>query len=117
VSFLARFFGTSESTFVEKEVLKKLPKSVTIRFTPEFDDEGNPIVFISSPEHEGIISEARSHREALANARDAILTYFDVPRACAGLIKFTVEDAPQDNASDGVSIRIHVFRLKDSSHA
>lgn len=92
VSIIRAFTGSS---FVEKEVMAKLPKTVPIKFVPELDEEGNPMIFIFSPKYEGIISQARSMDEAMKNAHDAILTHFDVPRECAKAIKFNVVEAQQ----------------------
>ena len=119
MSWLRLFTGKSESPFVRDEVLKRLPKSITIEFISEFDHEDNPIIFICSPEHDGLISEARTNSEAIENASDAILTYFDVPRSCANLIEFDVSDVSQRSfdLDVGCSIRVREFKLKQLVHA
>ena|SRR3989344_3758231 len=118
MTWLQKFFGKSDSSFVRQEILAHLPKSVTMEFIPELDTEGNPIIFIHSPEHEGLLSEARNYKEAIENAQDAILTYFDVPYDCAVLVQFDVEDIAQKHISMGEneSIRICEFRVRDPAH-
>lgn len=99
-SFLLRMFGIkafSNSAFVENEVLQRLPKSIPIQFTAELDETGDPIIAISSPEFEGIVSEARTREEAIRNAHDAILTYFDVPRSLAKMVEYRIEEAPDQS--------------------
>lgn len=119
MNWLRIFTGRSDSTFVKEEVLDRLPTSIKVRFTSEFDADDNPIIFISSPDYEGIISEARTYPEAIDNAQDAILTYFDVPRDCASLIEFDVIDAAQSTMDiEGQdSIRVREFKIKELSNA
>lgn len=119
MSWINRFLGRSECNFVRKEVLSNLPKSIIIEFIPEFDENGDPIIFIHSPEHENLISEARTNDEAIENAQDAILTYFDIPRECAVLIDFDIEDASQPKISfdNHESIRICNFKVKELANA
>ena len=119
MKWFSNFAGTSDSTFVREEVLKNLPEKVTIKFASEFDENDNPIIFICAPEHEGLISSAKTNDEALANAQDAILTYFDVPRECAQLVEFEITEISQNSLDlEGQdSIRIREFKLKEPTHA
>ncbi len=118
VSWFSKFFGRSDCTFVSEEVLRNFPKSITIEFIPEFDDDDNPIIFICSPDYDGLISEAKSKKEAIENAQDAILTYFDVPRECADLIEFDIEDVKKPTLDiEASSIRVREFRIKKCTHA
>jgi len=117
MNWFSRYFnGNSSSEFVRREVIDRLPKSIIIQFLSEFDEQGNPIIFISSPEPncEGIISEARTSKEAIHNAQDAILTHFDVPRDCAELIEFEVEEVKQLtlDPEDRSRIRTQNFQLR-----
>lgn len=124
-SFLSHMTGFirafTRSRFVENEVLKKLPKSIPIQFAPEFNEEGQLNIIISSPEYEGIVSEAKSMEEALMNAHDAILTYFDVPRDCAKLIQYKVTEENQETMQLSDCDESHIlrrsFRLKQLAHA
>lgn len=113
------FKGKSDSTFVREEVLKRLPKSITIEFITEFDSDNNPIISICSPTNEGLISEARTFPEAIENAQDAILTYFDVPREVACLIDFDIEEVEQQQLADESrhSILIKEFKLRELTNA
>lgn len=118
-SLIRAFTG---STFVQKEVLSKLPLSVRIKFTPEFNENGDLIIFISSPDYPGIISEAKTMDEAFANAHDAILTYFDVPRACANAIKFDVVEKQRPSktnisSEDSSAVLVKDFKLKQMANA
>lgn len=81
----------NQSQFVNEEVIKNLPTTIFIEFTIGFTDEGRPVITITSPEHEGLLSEAYTEKEAFENAVDAILTYFDVPRDIARLIEYKME--------------------------
>ena len=78
------------SSFVHREVLSHLPRSVSVEFSLEFTEKGDTCIAISSPEYAGILSEARTMEEAYGNALDAILTFFEVPRACANAIQSKV---------------------------
>lgn len=93
----------SHSTFINQEVIKNLPPSVLIEFTIGFTEDGRSVITISSPEYEGILSEAYSDQEAFDNAVDAILTYFDVPCEIAKLIEYKMEIVERKN--DHVVIR------------
>ncbi|MBT3293286.1 hypothetical protein HN512_02870 [Candidatus Peregrinibacteria bacterium] len=119
MNWLNKFTGKSDSSFVREEILKRLPSSITIQFISEFDDNGDPIIFICSPDHEGLISEARTHALAIKNAEDAILTYFDVPKDCAALIEFNIEEVKQTRISlgDSGSVIVQEFKVKEPSYA
>ena len=119
MKWFGNFSGTSKSTFVTEEVLKNLPKTVTIKFASEFDKDDETVIFICSPDHEGLISSARTNKEAISNAQDAILTYFDIPRECAQLIEFEVTNISQSSLDlEGQdSIRIREFKVKELTHA
>ncbi len=106
-----RIKAFSGSHFVRKEILSRLPRTITIEFTAELDDKGEPIIAIWSPDYSGILSEARSYEEAIENAHDAILTFFEVPRRCANLIEYTVEDVPDISRKDHERIRLKKFNL------
>lgn len=108
-----RMKAFSGSHFVRKQILSKLPRTITIEFTAELDDKGEPIIAIWSPDYSGILSEARSYEEAIENAHDAILTFFDVPRRCANLIEYTVEDIPNIPRKDQDRIRLKKFNLNE----
>ena len=83
----------SGSRTVEREILERLPHSITIEFSLEFDDDDNPIIFINAPEFPGLVSQSSPNiKEAIDTAIDAILTYFDVPRECANLIEYTTSE-------------------------
>lgn len=114
-----RIRATSGSAFVRREIMKNLPKSIRIEFTSEFTDNGDPIIAITSPDFAGILSEARSNDEAIANVHDAILTYFNVPRQVAKLIEYVVEDVPEQEAmaSFQSQTRLQVFKLKSEEIA
>lgn len=119
MSWFHSFTGKSSSSFVREEVLKRIPRSITIQFITEFDAENNPIIFICSPNYEGLISEAKTYPEAIQNAQDAILTYFDVPRDCASLIEFDIEEVQQPSFDDDGrhSILVKEFKLKEFANA
>jgi predicted RNase H-like HicB family nuclease len=119
MSWLNKFTGNSQSAFVREEVLKNLPRSIVIKFLSEFDDKGDPVIFICSPEHTGLISEARTNEEAIEKAQDAILTFFDVPRECAKLIEFDIEEVSQTSMAtgDSASVIIQQFKVRELSHA
>lgn len=119
MQWFKRFCGRSDSSFVEEEVLKHLPISITIKFLSEFDKDDNPIIFICSPDYDGLISEAQTSEEAISNAQDAILTYFNVPRAVAALIEFNIETVTSSSPEDGQdSIRIRKFKvIKEAAYA
>ena len=89
----------NHSHFVNEEVIKNLPATILIEFTIGFTDEGKPVITISSPQYEGILSEAYNDQEAFENAVDAILTYFDVPHEIAKLIEYKMEivERPSEN--------------------
>ena len=89
----------SHSKFVNEEVIQNLPSSILIEFTIGFTDEGKPVITISSPQYEGLLSEAYDEKEAFDNAVDAILTYFDVPAEIAKLIEYRMEivERPSEN--------------------
>ena len=92
MGILSRFWPQeNQSRFVNEEVIKNLPSTILIEFTIGFTEEGRPVITISSPEHEGLLSEAYNEQEAFDNAVDAILTYFDVPSAIAKLIEYKME--------------------------
>lgn len=100
MSIFSRFFPQeNDSKFVNEEVIKNLPATVLIEFTIGFTEEGKPVITISSPEHEGLLSEAYNEQEAFDNAVDAILTYFDVPADIAKLIEYKMEvvERPSEN--------------------
>ena len=100
MGWLMSFFSPSRS--VETEVLNRLPKTVLFEFRAEFDDQNNPVIFITAPKYAGLISEAVSFNEAVSNACDAILTYFDVPRAYAKLIEYEVQEVLESSHSEGL---------------
>jgi predicted RNase H-like HicB family nuclease len=81
----------SRSKSVETEVLRRLPATIRFEFRAEFDDNNNPVIFISAPDYSGLISEAVTFDEAIANACDAILTYFDIPREYANLVEYELQ--------------------------
>lgn len=86
----------SRSRSVEAEVLQRLPSDITFEFRAEFDEENNPIIFAFAPKYEGLITEGLNFQEAVQNACDAILTYFNVPRDYAKLIEYQMkEGTPQ----------------------
>ena len=93
----------SHSRFVNEEVVKNLPAAVLIEFTIGFTDEGRPVITITSPEYEGLLSEAYNEQEAFDNAVDAILTYFDVPCEIAKLIEYKMEVV--ERRSDNVVLK------------
>jgi predicted RNase H-like HicB family nuclease len=119
MNWFKNFSGKSDSSFVKSEVLRNLPRSIIVQFSSEFDENDNPIIFICSPEHDGLISEARTHEEAITNAQDAILTYFDIPKTCATLIEFDVKSIDQQSTTEdvGSSIRVKEFCIRELSHA
>jgi len=119
MNWFSKFLGKSDCTFVNEEVLKNLPKSITVEFIPEFDHEDNPIIFICSPDHDGLISEARTKDEAIENAQDAILTYFDVPKGCADLIEFDIVDVTKQmlDIDNPEARRVREFKVKECSYA
>jgi len=92
MDFLSLFrTESSPSQFVNEEVIKNLPQTVLIEFTIGFTDDGRSVITISSPEYDGILSEAYSEGEAYTNTVDAILTYFEIPKAIANLIEYKME--------------------------
>jgi len=101
------------SSFVNREVISRLPTSISIRFSPAFNENGDLIIAISSPKYSGIVSEARTKKEAYENVHDAILTYFDVPRACAKAIKFEVVEMKRDSPTT----LLQRFAIKQLTHA
>ena len=105
------------SSFVGREVFSRLPDSVPIEFSLEFNDKGKTFVAISSPKYPGIISEARSMEEAYENVHDAILTYFEVPRDCANAIQFKIVNVPKRKTSDANNILLRRIEIKQMSHA
>lgn len=80
----------------------------------EFDDQNNPVIFITAPEYDGLISEAMTFREAVDNACDAILTYFNVPHECAKLIEYEVEEI-SDPSTEG--LRTIILHRHTPAHA
>jgi hypothetical protein len=106
MGWLMRLFSPSRS--VENEVLKRLPQTVLFEFRAEFDDRNNPVIFIMAPKYEGLISEAGTFEQAVANACDAILTYFNVPREYAKLIEYEVQEVTEPASADGLrKITLH----------
>ena len=95
-----RFLSPSRS--VQTEVLERLPQTVLFEFKAEFDDQNNPVIFITAPKYAGLISEAVTFDEAVANACDAILTYFDVPREYAKLIEYDVQEVSEPFGAEGL---------------
>lgn len=98
--FLSLFWPQeNRSRFINEEVIKNLPATVLIEFAIGFTEEGKPVITISSPQYEGILSEAYTEQEAFDNAVDAILTYFDVPSDIAKLIEYKMEivERPSEN--------------------
>lgn len=101
MGWLMRFFSPSRS--VETEVLERLPQTVLFEFRAEFDSQNNPVIFITAPNYDGLISEALTYTEAVKNACDAILTYFNVPREYANLIEYEVQEISESSAvSEGL---------------
>ncbi|MBP7113882.1 MAG: hypothetical protein KBA40_00340 [Candidatus Peribacteraceae bacterium] len=90
-----RIKAFSGSKFVQTQILDKLPRKIRIEFIPELTDEGEPIMVITSPDFPGILSEAKTRDEAIANAHDAILTFFDVPKRFASMVEYSVEELPE----------------------
>lgn len=41
---------------------------------------------VSSPDLPGFVTQARSREELLSALNDAVLTYFDVPQHCGGVV-------------------------------
>ena len=103
----------SDSEFLNREVLPHLPKSILIEFAIGFTEEGKPVITISSPEYEGLLSEAYTEQEALDNAVDAILTYFEVPSSVADMISYDVQIVERKN--DNTLVRN--FTLKNAQAA
>jgi len=98
----------SPSRSVQTEVLERLPSTVIFEFKAEFDDQNNPVIFIAAPKYAGLISEAVTFDEAVANACDAILTYFDVPREYAKLIEYDVQEVSEPSGAEGLrKITLH----------
>lgn len=95
-----RLFSPSRS--VETEVLNRLPQTVLFEFRVEFDGQNNPVIFITAPEYTGLISEAVTFDEAVANSCDAILTYFNVPREYAKLIEYDAQEVSSSSDSEGL---------------
>jgi len=95
-----RLFSPSRS--VQTEVLERLPQTVLFEFKAEFDERNNPVIFITAPKYAGLISEAVTFDEAVANACDAILTYFDVPREYAKLIEYDVQEVSEPFGAEGL---------------
>lgn len=108
MGWLMSFFSPSRS--VETEVVKRLPKTVLFEFRAEFDEQNNPVIFITAPKYDGLISEAVTFDEAVANACDAILTYFNVPREYAKLIEYEVQEVSEPN-SDSEGLRTIVLNM------
>ncbi len=100
MSWLMRFFSPSRS--VQTEVLQRLPQTVLFEFRAEFDDHNDPVIFITAPKYEGLISEAATFDEAVANACDAILTYFNVPQEYARLVEYDVQEVSDATGAEGV---------------
>lgn len=92
----------SPSRSVQTEVLSRLPQTVLFEFRVEFDDQNNPVIFIIAPKHAGLITEAATFDEAVANACDAILTYFNVPHEYAKLVEYNVQEVSEPLNSEGV---------------
>ena len=106
------------SAFVGREVFPRLPRSISIKFSLEFNEKGKTFIAISSPEYPGILSEARTMEEAYENVHDAILTYFEVPRECANAIKFkVVEDKPVKKIKESNNILLRRIEIKQMTHA
>lgn len=114
MGWLMRFFSPSRS--VETEVLQRLPQTVLFEFRAEFDDENNPVIFITAPKYSGLISEAMTFDEAVANACDAILTYFNVPREYAKLIDYEVKEILEPS-SDSEGLRTIVLNRHHTAYA
>lgn len=114
MGWLMRFFSSSRA--VEREVVERLPETVLFEFRAEFDDHNNPVIFITAPKYPGLITEAATFKEAVDNACDAILTYFDVPRACASLIDYEVQEVSEPKTpSEG--LRTIILHRHTSTYA
>ena len=107
MGWLMSFFSPSRS--VETEVLQRLPQTVLFEFRAEFDAQNNPVIFITAPKYDGLITEAGTFDAAVANACDAILTYFNVPRECAKLIDYEVQEVMEPSDSEGLR-KITLYR-------
>ena len=105
------------SAFVIREVFSRLPSSIPIEFSLEFNDKGKTFIAISSPDYPGIISEARTMEEAYENVHDAILTYFEVPRACANAVRFKVVNDPAKKMKESNNILLRRIEIKRMAHA
>lgn len=118
-SCMPKVVAYTGSSFVDREVFARLPRSIPIEFSLEFNKRGETFIAISSPDskYAGIVSEARTMEEAYENVHDAILTYFEVPRACANVIKFKVVNEPIKRTKDGNNILLRRIEIKQVAHA
>src|SRR3989338_2129882 len=89
MNWLVQLFSRSKS--VETEVLKRLPPDISFEFRADFDDQNNPVIFVCAPNYEVLITEGATFQEAVVNACDAILTYFNVPREYANHVEYRIK--------------------------